>query len=566
MMNRSFRKVVPMRHAATKVVFLFFILATPAVWAQQENDSKSLSKLAIDGDTDPQVLVDTAFALRCDAFLESLNPSYREHIETLFDQHPRFARLLLFSIQPEDKPGGMVELLMSIEQARLAAFKTHPNLVAAIVLVHDEPMTLEIVENKVKSPDPVSILDYFIQNHKRLTIDPNSLPPRLLVWVVDTTASIEEMQWALKRHGKDRLIGKTYFDLEYDYRHLRRGVPKKVTQAGYTLPNLKRYGGVCADQAYYATMIGKAIGVPTAIAKGERAQIFHAWTGFLQVDARRVSWNFSEGRYPAYRSMRGAVLDPQTRETVPDSIVSLSANLYRLDDAQRWQCEARCDALEHLIEDKATPVAEKIALFDRILDDNPFHIDAWLAIVALAETGQMSPKEKMQVAKELMRVSGQRYPDFTMLILKPIIATFEDAQEQEKLWAEAYKLFAHRKELAAEVLMARAAAWSARGEKKKATLLYEDVIKRYANDGPFVIEALEHTEQSLIDLGKPDVVPRLYRQTLDRIDTPGNYAPDFRKLSNWYRVAVLYKQKLEAAGDDRQAAKLQKRIDQVIDK
>ena len=552
------------RFLVCAIAWLGLCLPEPLV-AQDARGQEPLARLAASAEAPKMEAVrQAAFEKRRIAFLKALPASQRETVESLLQKHQRLSRLLLFSIRPEDKPKGAASLLNKMAESRTEALEHFPTLVAAIVLVHDEPMERHVVENKAASPDPMQLLDYYIRHRKRLVMDPKRLPPGLCIWMVDTTASIDQMQWALKRYAGHRLVGKTYFDLAYDSRHFYRGIPKKVTQAGYTLANLKRYGGVCADQAYYAMTVGKAIGVPTAMAKGQRSQIFHAWVGFLQAGGNRAAWNFSEGRYRSYRNMRGVVLHPQTRKNVPDAQVALSASLYSLEDERRWDAVALTDALRQLIDSKQIEVERKLTLFDRILERNPFYTEAWFAIADLARSGQLNLDQKKQIAKKLMRHTGNRYPDFTMRVLKPMIASVELVDEQEKLWAAAYRLFAPRKELAAEVLMARAAMWQKQGQTATAGRLYEDVIKRYANAGPFVIEALKKTEQQLVQLGKAKAVPLLYKQTLERTRTPGKFAPQFRKLSNWYRVAVLYKKKLQAAGLDNEAEALQARIDKVV--
>ena len=62
---------------------------------------------------------------------------------------------------------------------------------------------------------------------------------------------------------------------------------KKVTAAGWSLPNILQHGGVCADQAYFAVTVGKSIGVPTAYTIGLGGEVGHAWVGFLQARGKR---------------------------------------------------------------------------------------------------------------------------------------------------------------------------------------------------------------------------------------------------------------------------------------
>src|SRR5262249_20341397 len=145
-------------------------------------------------------------------------------------------------------------------------------------------------------------------------------------------------------------VGGRFFDIRYDFNHLRRGTPKQVTLEGFTLQNIAKFGGVCADQAYFAMSVGKAIGVPTALAVGEGGRSAHAWVGFLQAQNGRGSWNFDIGRYEAYQGVRGDVVDAQTRREIPDSYVSLLAESIGTRPVDREASVALTDAALRLIE------------------------------------------------------------------------------------------------------------------------------------------------------------------------------------------------------------------------
>ena len=83
--------------------------------------------------------------------------------------------------------------------------------------------------------------------------------------------------------------------------------------AATPLPNLVRFGGVCSDQAYFASTVAKAMGVPSAVITGTGPDVGHAWIGYLEVRGREAAWNLESGRYDAYKNVRGVAADPQTR-------------------------------------------------------------------------------------------------------------------------------------------------------------------------------------------------------------------------------------------------------------
>jgi hypothetical protein len=404
-----------------------------------------------------------------------------------------------------------------------------------------------------------------------------NVPPELLEYVVDTTASIDEMTWALNRYAGDRNVGRHFFDVPYDYDAFRKGTPKKVDTLGFTLPNILQYGGVCADQAYFAMEVGKAIGVPTAYDSGASGDVSHAWVGFLQTDGRNGWWNFETGRYQAYQGVRGSVTDPVTRKRIPDSYVSLLGELIGTKPVDRYNCVALTDAADQLVQwqkDGKTPeiaapatdltglrpsprkpdAATVLALIESALHQSAGYAPAWFTVRDLAAADQLTQADKSHWADLLLRLGAKRYPDFTLAILAPMVSTIPDPKEQDRLWANViFPLFQNRFDLAASVRMHEAEMWESHHQPDKAGLCYMDVVERYANAGPFIIDALRGAEKLLNETHRGDKVVTLYAQTWAKTKKPTDGAAQFMTQSNWYRVGKLYAKKLHAAGDERNA-------------
>jgi hypothetical protein len=453
----------------------------------------------------------------------------------------------------------------------------YATLTAAICVVHDRPLSRRINENGAKSPEALAVFDYFVKNEKQMFFGIKPVPAEMLIYVVDTTASIEEMDWALVNYQRDAKVGSRFFDIRYDFDHLRNGTPKRVTSEGFTLQNILKYGGVCADQAYFATSVGKAIGVPTAYTTGAAGETAHAWVGFLQAKDRQGWWNFDVGRYEAYRGVRGMVLDPQMREGIPDSYVSLLAELIPTRPADRQAAVALSDAAWRLIEaerdgKKFAPPAPgvgvsgfntarvrkatvefELELLEQAVRLSPGDRGCWLPVRELAKAGRLKLEMKKHWADVLEKLCGQRYPDFVLAILGPMIQTVEDVAEQNRLWDRTFDLFRDRADLAASIRMAQAAMWEKQKQVDKAGFCYMDVIERYANAGPFVLEALQRAEKALRDSKRAERVPMLYEQAWERIHRPKEMASPYMRQSNWYRVGQLYAAKLSEAGKVREA-------------
>jgi hypothetical protein len=388
------------------------------------------------------------------------------------------------------------------------------------------------------------------------------------------------MQWAVKKYAGNRNVGGLFFDIKYDYDHFADGDPKKVTVAGWNLPNILRIGGVCADQAYFSVSVGKAIGVPTAYVSARSSEVGHAWVGFLQSDGKTAWWNFNSGRYESYRGVRGNMQDPQTRRTVPDSTVALLAGVALVPELDRQYATAMSDAARRLIEPTnskkpfkpVTPngvelapareasTANALKLLEAGLTVCPAQVDGWRVVEKLADEGNLSLDDKRKWENVLYRLCGEKYPDFYLDILEPMIATVTDVNEQNALWNGAFKRFGSRPDLAASVRMSQAKMWLKAEKPEKAGQCYEDVIDRYANAGPFVVDALGRAEQILRKAKDGRRILMLYEKAWGQIEKPRDMAPEFARQSNYYRVGKLYAQRLQEAGLSNDAAKVRTAI------
>jgi hypothetical protein len=520
---------------------------------------------------------EAAFALRLVGQLKEAETVNRLELLAFLRAHEELAASVAFLVKADgEDPAEVYTLLDRLRQRRGDVLGTYANLAAAVCVVHDRHLARKINENTAQAADPLLIFDYYAANERRMLFGVRNVPAELLVYVVDTTASLEEMTWALGRYAGDPVVGARFFDIDYDYEHVRDGDPKEVTVAGWNLPNILRYGGVCVDQAYFAVTVGKAIGVPTAYAFGADSTVSHAWVGFLQARGNAAWWNFDVGRYPAYQGVRGNVRDPQTGRRVPDSFVSLSAELAGVEATDRWAAVAYTDAAVRVLElaeqggggargaDETTgepsPSAAALALLEQGLRLSPGYARGWMAVRGLADGGGMTLEQTKRWADVLHRLCGRRYPDFYLAVLRPMIASIDDVRQQNALWNKAFALFRDRHDLAASVRMSQGRMWRQAGQPARAGQCYEDVIYRYANAGPFVLSALNEAEKLLASAGRGDKVLALYDRAFNGIKRPPNIAGPYYRQSNYYRVGRRYAERLHQAGYGPQATAILTRI------
>ncbi len=463
----------------------------------------------------------------------------------------------------------------------------YPNLTAAICSVLYQPLTVHMNENPATSPDPVRLWKFYVNNQGKMFFGIKPMPAELLIYVVDGTTSISDHRWALAKYQGNSDTGQLFFSINYDYGFLH-GKGLKIDTAGFTLPNILKYGGVCVDQAYFSTEVAKDIGIPSALDEAMGNDAGHAWAGFLQAHGRHGWWNFLSGRYQEYRGIQGHVLDPQTRGREPDTFISLSAQLIHTTSHDRWNAVALTDGAERLAElalrhqqlhaaplpsyvrdirqtARQADIAETQVLLRHAIKFCDGYAPAWYMVSALARHNKLRYSDKTAWSRSVISLCGQRYPDFAMAILTPMILNIKNVHEQNVLWNRLFNLFSHtRFDLAGQVRMYQAAMWRKAGKLTRAGQCYMDIINRFASDGPFIIGAIHGAQTVLESQGRKDQVLQLWEIAWRNITPPATDLGTFVTDSVWYKVGEALKQKLAAAGHSNKAQLVDAKLKQLL--
>jgi hypothetical protein len=522
------------------------------------------------------------FALRMVSQLDRVPPEARDALLPFLRQHENLAQTLVFLIRPDAEGSkGVYRLLNELRQKRGEQLDAFANLAAAICVVHNRPLSQQVNENHADAIDPIDIFDYYVRNESRMFFGIRNVPAELLIYVIDTTASVQEMEWALNKYAQRADVGSLYSEVKYDYDALQTG-KKKLTIEGFNLQNILKYGGVCIDQAYFSATVGKAVGVPTTIDIGESGEAAHAWLGYLQFNGRDGVWNFDTGRYDSYQGVRGTVRNPQTRQEIPDCYITLLGEIIRSSSIDRQSAVALTDAAARLGEleksaagndvpappadavsaatfsakPRARDVNAQLALIESALRQSVAYTPAWFMVRDMAVANKLTLDDKRRWSDVLIRLGAAKYPDFTLSILMPMVRSVEDPEAQDALLANLLNLFQSRKDLSASILMAQASLWESQNQQDRAGACYMAVVQRYADAGPFVIKALVGAEKLLKQTNRGNKVVLLYQQAWSQTSKPGDWAPEFIAESNWSRIGHMYAKRLTEAGDTAKAAEV----------
>ena len=314
-------------------------------------------------------------------------------------------------ITPYDCAPRVVGILQMLREADARRFATYTQLALAIALVYDAPppsqwphwqVSAEALPRRLPNPkDAFRFLADADQSgatlHKLTTISAAELK-----FVVDLAAPFPELVWA-QRSVKFPLV-----NLAKSYEAVRYRTDRIESQqyiwpgAHYDLPEIYSEGGICVDQAYFATQAGKARGVPTLLFSGSGRDGRHAWFGYLGPSQK---WVLDAGRYQEQRYVTGVALDPQTWGQLSDHELSfLSEGFRRLPPYQQSRQHEVFAELYLKLKQKpaAAAAARKAVNYERR------NVNAWELLVEAND--EATPAVREAILREAAQAL-QRYPD-----------------------------------------------------------------------------------------------------------------------------------------------------------
>ena len=532
--------------------------------------SKSKEALAI--------LVQSTATFQLARIINSAAQAEQMSVAQEFLAHPKFARTLALLIEPEAEDLAKmlrVARLLIVERSEIV--ERLPELAAAIAVVDDAPVVMQINENLAQGCGPLPTFDHFVANEKKMLFGLKNIAPELLIYMVDVAAAQIEMDWALRTYAGNRAVGELYDKIEYDFDHLEKGRQKKVSVAGWNLQNILRYGGVCADQAYFATTVGKSIGVPCVFTTATDGVLSHAWIGFVGKSGNRPMW-IEVGRYGGYQSVEGFIRDPQTGNLISNTQMPmlLTYGMESLSD-RLLSAGLRIAAgrlLRGSVDSKADPkvatppsaetIEQVLALIHVAVEACLTDARSWEVVALAAKSGAMTTQQKQQWSADILTLCGDSYPEFAWRTISPMINSISDVERRQEALDSALAIFNSRGDLAGQILLQQATLYKSQGDPLAAGRCYETILNRYANDGPFAIVALQEASKLLAEKNDAFANVTLHERAFGIMEVPIEISPRFARQSNWYRSGVMLAQALRIVGRSNDALLLEQRMSDVM--
>lgn len=312
-----------------------------------------------------------------------------------------------------DQPVKVLQILATLWNRDPATFKEYANLALAIAVVYDVPPPPGWPHGQVsprvlprRLPPPAEAFAFFVRADRNgSTLESlRQLPAVDLKFVVDTSASFPDMVWAQQHlHTPLDDLARLYGLIRYRRDRVQANVLMWPGPA-YGLPDILRAGGICVDQAYFAAMAGKALGVPTLLFRGAGLDGRHAWFGYLD---GRGQWHLDCGRYANQGLVSGVAYDPQTWTNISDHELKFLSEGFRL--LPRYRQSKMHRQFAALFFDSGDYEAAARAARSAV-NIEPRNLQAWFLLIGALQHLKARPQRIEGVMAEAAR-AFQAYPD-----------------------------------------------------------------------------------------------------------------------------------------------------------
>jgi hypothetical protein len=314
---------------------------TPDTWPKAADELKAQLEGAYKSDDD-RVFSNADFQAGLDQLLWlDLGIAYPEkiadptHLKTFIalGQDPVVSHLLVEKLDPLDVKPQVLENILKLSEANPADLHEYAALGVAFSVVFDQPFPEDWPHRQVAhSAVPIGDVDivqrfhFYVQSNRdhKLELDPTQLSVENLKFLVDSEVKLSELEWAQKNRVSYSQFSDAYFSIQYATTRISNlHTVYDWPHDAYALQDIKEDGGICIDQAYYAEILGKGMGIPTMRFTGYGMDGAHAWMGYLSNSGK---WELDVGRYEQQDFPKGYAVDPQTWKAIDDATLE---NLFK---------------------------------------------------------------------------------------------------------------------------------------------------------------------------------------------------------------------------------------------
>ena len=361
----------------------------------------------------------------------SLSAGLTRELQLALLGDPTVAEEFFQLLSPVDNLAEVLEILQKIHRQNAELFANFPSLALAIAVVYDVPPPPLWPPGQVSAaalprqlPAPEQVFGYFARlDRMNGTLQKlNRLPADELKFLVDFVAPFGELDWARKNVPPGLAdLGKAYEMIKY--RKDRIAANQYIWPGtGYTLAGILQQGGICVDQAYFASMAGKAKGIPTIMFRGAGLDGRHAWFGYLDANQK---WQLDCGRFAEQKFVVGLAFDPQTWGDINDHELGFITERFRSLPTYKlsvMHAEFAADYLREGKIDQAMKAAREAVNRDRR------NLAAWNILLQAQAARSPDLRARESILREAV-LAFQKYPDLEISFSRQLLAVLRERGE-----------------------------------------------------------------------------------------------------------------------------------------
>lgn len=474
----------------------------------------------------------------------------------------RFLRLAE-TMSEQDDAGQVLDGLDRLLRHDPAVWGHRYELALALALVWDRPRPSlhgQMGRRQTFSPPALEALyDFFVEVYE----DPGgrwrgAYPPvEALLFVVDVPVSLEALRWARQQVSGTRASwGNRFYEVPYDHARLAAG-RLDWPYGDYSLQAIRQRGGLCVDQAYFATLTARAHGIPATMFVGQGRRGGHAWFAFMKSDRE---WTLDVGRYDQDRYAVGHGRHPQTGLPMSDHDLayacSLAARHPAIEQGRRWLLLAQAAKRR-----RDWGALARCAREAR--EAAPILFDAW-ALEQEALSHVADPEARLDQLEDSIRAMAS-YPDLRAQAVsdkaKLLRELGRDAEADARLGRAARRMDNDaRDDLARKLTARRVEAQRAEGDPQAARKQMEDLLEAQPDEGAKTVRLMQSYLALTTASGQTREAARFLRRYIESLRRTYAPTPERDRLL-WGILLEAYRRD----GDESRARRVQRKIDALGD-
>ena len=375
-----------------------------------------------------------------------------------------------------------------------------------------------------------------------------------LTFVVDTPVPVRELRWALDNvRGGLGTWGSKFFDVRYDSKRIDEE-QFDWPHGPYTLAEIEDKGGICVDQAYYATLAARAHGIPAMIFSGPGRRGPHAWFAFMKDENE---WELDVGRYEYDKYSTGETIDPQSNQPMGDRWLAFTCHrAFRsksLADASRLN---RVGVVYAALKDDV----HALRFARRACELVPVYEPAWDLRKGIHR--RRKDWEGLLGALDAQAGSFRKFPDVVASVRAEqadLLRQLGREKEAESLLRKSRRRIDNKRDDLAQALgVETVAAMLEKGETRQAVRRLERMLRHYRDEGAKAIPLMKYYLQVTKEVGQSDEAARFLKPLVRSISARYAQTPNNKRV-----FLGLMLEAYENSGDERRVEKIREEIEEL---